>query len=174
MPRNAPLPFPNFDALPDALRAELAARRNLNVFRALMHSPNAAPSFLAMTDALRNDNTLPPTLREIAILRVGQRYDAPYERHHHERIGRAAGLGDAAIAAAELGPDAPGISADESMILALTDELLDAHGLSEPARDRFLARFSANQLADFVLTAGHYQQVCLFLNTFGVEIEEPA
>lgn len=171
-PRLEHLPFPDPESLPERLRQEIANRNNRNVFRMLMHTPNAASSFLAMTDALRNENTLPPDLRELAILRVGERYAAPYEVHHHRRIGRGVGLRETAIAAAGTGPRTSGLTSDEALILRLTDELLDDHGLSESGRTDALARFSLNQLADFVLLVGHYQQVCLFLNTFGVPIEQ--
>lgn len=166
------LPFPDTERLAQPLKNELVQRRNLNVFRMLMHSPGAAPGFLAMTDALRHANSLPPTLREVAILRVGRRYDAPYEVHHHERIARSVGLGEAAIAAAASGTDASDLSDDERLVMDLTDELLDDHRLGDAGRRRALERFSLEQLADLVLTVGHYQQVCNFLNTFGVPIEQ--
>ncbi|MBL8554680.1 MAG: carboxymuconolactone decarboxylase family protein [Phenylobacterium sp.] len=168
-----PLPFPDAEALPEPLRAELARRLNLNVFRMLMHTPGVAPGFLAMTDALRFHNSLPAHLMELAILRVGRRYAAAYETHHHERLARAAGLSEAAIAATQSG-DAAGLSPDEALVLSLTDEMLDAHGLSSESRVRALARFDPNGLADLVLTVGHYQQVCNFLNVFGVPIEAAA
>jgi alkylhydroperoxidase family enzyme len=171
-PKLSPLPFPDPSKLSEQLRQELANRRNGNVFRMLMHTPNSAPSFLAMTDALRNENSLPPDLRELAILRVGWRYSAPYEVHHHERIGRHVGLRAEGIAAASKGPETPGLTEDECLILRLTDELLDDHGLSNDGRTSGLARLTVNQLADFVLLVGHYQQVCIFLNTFGVPIEQ--
>jgi hypothetical protein len=53
----------------------------------------------------------------------------------------------------------------------MTDEVLDRHGLSEPSRQAFLGRFDTRQLVDFVLTVGHYQQVCNFLNAFGIPVE---
>lgn len=166
-----PLPFPDTDSLPQPLKQELDKRQHRNVFRMLMHTPAVAPGFLAMTDVLRNASSLPVPLRELAILRVGHRYGAPYEVHHHERIGRAGGMNEAGIAAASIGNTAPGLSADDRLVLDLTDELLDRFGLSQASRDRALQTFSVQQLADLILTVGHYQQVCLFLNTFGVPIE---
>lgn len=165
------MPYPDTAQLPEHLQQELARRRNRNVFRMLMHSPEAAPGFLAMTDAARGRNALPPVLRELTIVRVGRRYGAPYEVHHHERIGREVGMSEAAIQGAINGPFSEGLTADEILILRATDEILDRHGLTEPTRDAFLERFNATQLVDFVLTVGHYQQVCNFLNTFGVPIE---
>src|SRR3546814_4122038 len=93
------MPYPDIERLPEQLQQELAHRRNRNVFRMLMHSPEAAPGFLAMTDAARGRNALPPVLRELTIVRVGRRYGSPYEVHHPERIGREAGMSEAAIQA---------------------------------------------------------------------------
>ncbi|MEC9433916.1 MAG: carboxymuconolactone decarboxylase family protein [Pseudomonadota bacterium] len=163
-------PFPDLQGLPADLEAELEKRRHGHVFRMLMHAPNTAAGFLAMTDAVRTKNSLPPELRELAILRVGRRYDAPYEVHHHERIGRADGMTEAAVAAAASGPGASGITEADRLILELTDEILDRHGLSRASRARALESLSVNQLADLVLLVGHYQQVCNFLTTFEVQI----
>lgn len=124
-----------------------------------------------MTDALRHTNTFPAQLRELAILRVGWRYQAAYEVHHHNRIGRAVRASELCIEAARLGPETAGLSADERLVLRVTNELLDTHRLSQASRNALCERFSYNQLADFVLVISHYQQVCNFLNTFGVPIE---
>ena len=171
---NGALPFPDAAALPQPLRDELGKRRNLNVFRMLMHSPGAAPGFLAMTDALRFHNSLPASLMELAILRVGRRYGAVYEIYHHERLARAAGLGEDAIAAASHGAGASGLSDEETFILQLTDDLLETHTIEGDRRQAAVERLGYGQLADLVLTVGHYQQVCNFLNVFGVPVEEKA
>lgn len=165
------MPYPNCVEVPEHLKQELERRRNRNVFRMLMHSPEVAPGFLAMTDAVRGRNSLPPALRELTIIRVGRRYGAPYEVHHHERIGREVGLSEMAVNGAIDGPFSEGLTSEEVLILRATDEVVDFHGLREPTRAAFLDCFSITQLVDFVLTIGHYQQVCNFLNTFGVPIE---
>lgn len=167
-------PFPELDALPAELRQEVLNRRSLSVYRMIMHTPGIAPSFLGISDALRQRTSLPGNWRELAILRVGHRYAAPYELHHHERIGRSVGLSDAAIAATQPGADDTVLDNNEKLMLRLTDELLDAHRLSPASRDLALTSLSTNQLADLVLTVGFYQLVCNFLNTFGVPVEEGA
>lgn len=167
-----PYRYPDLDSLSPELRAEVTGpRRSLNVYRMVMHTPAIAPSFLSFADALRHRNSLPPSWRELAILRVGHRYAAPYEIYHHERIARQAGLGEAVIAAAGIGPTAAAISAEERLILEAADRLLDCHGLPEDLRDRALRSLSENQLADLVMTVGFYQLVCNFLTTFGVSVE---
>lgn len=165
-----PFPYPDLSDLHPALTRELERRNYGHVFRMLMHAPNTAPGFLAMTDAVRTQNTLPPDLRELAIIRVGQRYGAPYEVFHHERIGRSEGMSDEQISATRTGPDADGITDMDRLILRLVDEILDRHGLRPATRDAALEWLSVNQLADLVLLVGHYQQVCNFLTTFEVQI----
>jgi alkylhydroperoxidase family enzyme len=171
MTPNLPLPFPDLDALPPALRQEVLDRRSLNVYRMVMHTPAIAPGFLALSDALRHQTSLPGDWRELAILRVGHRYAAPYEVHHHERLGRSVGMGEAALAATRPGADASGLNPQQQAILRLTDELLDQHGLSLASREAALSWMSVNQLADLTLTVGFYQLICNFLNTMGVPVE---
>jgi 4-carboxymuconolactone decarboxylase len=162
--------YPDLDTLTPELRAAVTGRASLNIYRMIAHSPGLAPSFLTMASDLLQYNSLPATWRELAILRVGYRYGAGYEVHHHLNIGRAVGLTEPAIAAAESGAT-DGIDAREAAVVRLTDLLLDNHTLTDAERDEALALMSVNQLADFTLTVGFYQLVCDFLNTFGVTPE---
>ena len=165
--------YPDIGTLPDNLREILATHAPVNIYRMVMHSPGLAPSFMAMADAMFQANSLPPQLRELAILRVGYRYDAPYETHQHEAIGRYSGLSDRAIVAAASG-DTAGLPDEEAATIGWTDRLLDDHTLPEKERDQALQRLSVTQLADLILTVGFYQLVCNFLNTFEVTTDGEA
>ncbi|OBK30558.1 carboxymuconolactone decarboxylase [Mycobacterium asiaticum] len=161
------LPYPDLDALPPELR-ELATRKgSLNIVRMIMHTPALAPKFLALAGAVMERNSLPPTWRELVILRVGFRYRSDYELHQHLKFGRAAGLREDEIAAAEQG-STDVLGEQKAILLRLTDLLLDNHTLSETERADALQTLTVNQLADFTITVGFYQLVCNFLNTFGV------
>jgi 4-carboxymuconolactone decarboxylase len=162
--------YPDVDALPQHLKDTLAQHAPVNVYRMVMHSPGLAPGFFVMADAMFQANSLPPHLRELAILRVGYRYAAPYETHQHEMIAGYAGLSAEAIAAAASGVT-DGLPQAEVDILTWTDRLLDDHTLSSTDRDDALASLTVTQLADLVMTVGFYQLVCNFLNTFDVTTE---
>lgn len=159
--------YPDVDALPQNLKDILAAHAPVNIYRMVMHSTGLAPGFFAMADAMFMANSLPPHLRELAILRVGHRYEAPYEIHQHEIIAGYAGLSAEAIAAAAAGTTG-GLPEDEASIISWTDRLLDNHTLGASERDDALRVLTVTQLADLVLTVGFYQLVCNFLNTFEV------
>ncbi|WP_244882686.1 carboxymuconolactone decarboxylase family protein [Gordonia desulfuricans] len=169
--KNTPMQLPDLDALPAELREAVAQRGNIHVYRMVTHSPGLAPSFLTMATDMFMANSLPPVWRELVILRVGHRYEAPYEIHHHVNIARAVGLGDAAIAAAGSG-DLDAVEPAEKLLIELANALLDRHTLTDDERDAARTILDVDQLAALVLTVGFYQLVSNFLNTFGVTIEQ--
>src|SRR6267378_965479 len=81
-------------------KADLAAEnqdllsRNINLYRALAHSPNGLRSFSALGKFIRHTSRLDPRLREMAILQVGYLARSPYEYSHHVEIGRDFGVSD--------------------------------------------------------------------------------
>lgn len=158
--------YPDTATLPSELQ-EILNSRPANIYRMIAHTPEFMPGFLALGDAILSKNSVPATLRELAILRTGHVYRAPYEIHQHERIARAIGLSEQAISAAKTGrtqtlPD------DQAAVLAWVDTLLTTHTFTDADRAHALRLFTPTQLADFVLTVGFYQSVCNFLNTFEV------
>ncbi|MFJ3799692.1 carboxymuconolactone decarboxylase family protein [Streptomyces sp. NPDC090088] len=161
--------YPDLTALPAELQKLAAERSAVNIYRMAFHSPALAPAFLQLADAIFQ-SALPHPLRELAILRVGHSYQAPYEIHHHENIGRLLGLDEAGIAAAKSG-SAEDLTAEQAAVLSLTDRLLAQHTLTEADRAEALGFLTAGQLSDLVLTVGFYQLVCNFLNTFDVTTE---
>lgn len=164
------IPYPDMTKLPRELQ-DFVASRPLNVFRMLMHTPNAAPGYLSLAEGILRGSPLPAALRELIIIRVGHQYGAPYELYHHERLARTAGLSEAGIAAAGIGADAPGLTADEKSVIEWTDAILHDHELVGQQREAAIALFGLNGLADLVMTVGFYQLVCNFLRTFEVAIE---
>jgi alkylhydroperoxidase family enzyme len=163
--------YPKLDDLPAELVKIIADKRGVNVYKMLMHTRNVAPGFTAMADAVMWSPKWPATMRELAIVRVGHHYGAPYEIHHHERIGQMVGLSEAKLAACRIGADQFACSPEEQIILCLTDALVTRHTLTSHERKDALEVLDTNGLADFVLTVGFYQAVCNFLNVFEVDIE---
>jgi 4-carboxymuconolactone decarboxylase len=164
------LAYPDLEVLPQNLKDILAAHAPVNIYKMVMHSPGLAPGFFVMADAMFMANSLPPQLRELAILRVGHRYRVDYEVYQHERIAAAVGLSADAIAGAATGVSDT-LPEGQAAIIAWTDSLLDNHTLSASERQDALTLLTVTQLADLVLTVGFYQLVCDFLNTFEVTSE---
>ena len=68
--------------------------RGINLYRALVHSPDGLRSFSALGHFIRHTSRLDPRLREMAILQVGYLARSPYEYSHHVEIGRDFGVSD--------------------------------------------------------------------------------
>lgn len=144
----------------------------LNIFRTLARAPKALTRFNTWGGyILSRRNELPAREREIVILRTGFLCKSGYEWTQHVRIGLHEGLTDDEIARIKQGPDAGWSQADAALIRASDELHRDQFVTDDTWRD--LARhFSEKQCMDVVFTAAQYTQVSMFLNTFGVQLDE--
>jgi 4-carboxymuconolactone decarboxylase len=180
--RLGPLPEEQWD---DRTRAALAAllppeRRNPrgagNALATLVRHPDLAAAFLPFNTRLLLRSTLPPRLRELAILRVARRSGCAYEWAYHTKIAAKAGLSEAEIEAAGRGETA---ESDEVIdrseldraVLEAVDELAEGCNLSDRTWGTLAAYLDERQLMDLVFTVGAYVLLAMAFNTFGVEPE---
>ncbi|MEO3787417.1 carboxymuconolactone decarboxylase family protein [Actinocorallia sp. B10E7] len=172
--RLPPLPDDQWDEQVDAALAGMlpAARRNLegagNALGTLVRHPALARSFLGFNIHLLFRSTLPPRLRELAILRVSRRRGCDYEWIHHLKLGADAGLSEAEMRAAGEG-EATGPL--ERAVLRAVDELDDDSNLSDHTWAELGEHLDERQRMDLVFTIGAYCLLAMAFNTFGVEPE---
>ena len=194
--RLGPLPEEQWD---DQTRAALAAllppeRRNPrgagNALATLARHPDLAEAFLPFNTRLLLRSTLPPRLRELAILRVARRSGCAYEWGHHTKIAAKAGLSETEIEAAGRGEivesdeltefsgldgvdgfGGVGRSELDRAVLSAVDELAGGCNLSDRTWSTLAAHLDERQLMDLVFTVGAYVLLAMAFNTFGVEPE---
>lgn len=148
-----------------------AGRPVLNIFRTLARAPAALKGFLGWGEyVLSKKNDLPAREREIVVLRIGWLCKAGYEWTQHVPIGVRAGLTEEEIQRIKAGADAGWSEADAALIRA-TDELHRDQFIGDSAWAGLRAHFSDKQCMDLVFTAGQYTQVCMMLNSFGVQLD---
>jgi 4-carboxymuconolactone decarboxylase len=193
--RLPPLPEDQWD---DRTRAALAAllppdRRNArgagHAMATLARHPELTETFLPFSTRLLLHSTLPPRVRELAILRVARRCACAYEWAHHVKIAARAGLSEAEIEAAGQGQAdggfaSPGLASAEldsaeldsaeldSAVLSAVDELGDTCNVSDLTWAALGEHLDERQLMDLVFTIGAYSMLAMALNAFGVEPEE--
>jgi alkylhydroperoxidase family enzyme len=144
----------------------------LNIFRTLVRAPKALIRFNAWGGyVLSRRNDLPPREREIVILRIGYLCKSGYEWTQHHRIGLREGLSEDEIARIKQGAGAGWSPADAALIKA-ADELHADQFVTDATWAELSAHFTPKQCMDAVFTAGQYTQVSMFLNTFGVQLDE--
>jgi alkylhydroperoxidase family enzyme len=174
-PRVPPLRDDEIDAETLALFGATSdgARRApiLNIFRTLAHHPKLLKRWLVFGNHVLAKSTLPARERELAILRIGWLCGAEYEWGQHAAIARATGLTDDEIRRTAEGLDAAGWSDFDAAILRAVDELHADAFLSDASWNALAARWSTQQLIDFVFAVGQYNLVSMALNTLGVQLD---
>src|SRR4051794_41434490 len=79
--------------------------------------------WLFFAGGLMPGGKLPRADTELVILRVSDNTGCAYERSHHERLGRKAGLSAEEVERVRSGPDAPGWTPRQQALLRACDEM---------------------------------------------------
>jgi alkylhydroperoxidase family enzyme len=109
------------DAREVLLKMQRAGREPINIHRAIANAPNALRNFLRLGNSLLIYGTLSPALRELAILRVAQTYDATYEWVHHLPLAEVAGVWEDQITNLGNWCERPNFDEREKAVLAYVD-----------------------------------------------------
>lgn len=167
----ARIPYFDLAQAPASYLKLLESRKPLNLYRMLPYAGKGAEGFLALGGALLRENTLDAKLREIAILRVGILSNASYEVHQHKRVAQMVGLHSDKVMALQIGADTSALSERELMIVKFTDQLVHHVKAGDDMFAAMVKEFSANEVAELVMTIGFYMMVSRFLENFEVDIE---
>ena len=148
--------------------------RNINLFRALVHSPNAARAFGVVGHFIRFESKLNPRLREMAILQVGYLARSPYEYSHHIKIGRDFGVSDDDIRAIsdETGGRATTLDPLSRNVLRAAREMTNDLAVSDATFAALSKELDAERLTDLVMTIGFYNAVVRVLATMQIDVED--
>src|SRR5689334_3856523 len=81
------------------LVGDIVAQRGevLHLYQMLLHSPPITAGWLRMMTAVRHETSLPGSLRELVIIRIGYLNDAPYEAEQHRPIALREGCSEAQV-----------------------------------------------------------------------------
>ncbi|WP_063063074.1 carboxymuconolactone decarboxylase family protein [Nocardia violaceofusca] len=170
--RLPPLPADQWD---DRTRGALAAllpraRRNPDgagpAMSALARHPDLAEAYLGFGVYLLFRSTLPPRVREIAILRIAHRRQCAYEWAHHVAMADSTGLSDADVDGIR---DGRLTGEFDRLLLAAVDELDEKSQLSDTTWAALSDYLDERQRMDLVFTVGGYAMVAMAFNTFGIQ-----
>lgn len=143
----------------------------LNIYRTMATNVPAAKGFLGWGRYVLRQSGLDARLREIAILRVGWLCRSGYEWTQHSRLAVSIGMTDVELGAIKVGADDQYWGETERCLLKAVDELHADHFVSDSTWADLSQRLSQSDLMDLVFVVGHYTQVCMILNSFGVQVE---
>jgi len=147
--------------------------RNINLVRALAHSPDGARAFAALAAFIRFKSRLDPRLREMAILQVGCLTRSPYEYSHHVKIGREFGVsdGDLRALAEETAGRHSALEPLAKAVLRAAREMTRDLAISDPTFAALRAELDNECLVDLVMTIAVYNGVVRLLATLQIDVE---
>ena len=147
--------------------------RNINLFRAMAHSPHGARAFHGLGEFIRHKSRLDPRLRELAILQVGYLTKSVYEYTHHIKIGRDFGVSDDDLRglAAETAGKPSRLEPLARTVLRAAREMTQELAISDETFAALKQALDHERLTDLVLTIAFYNAVVRFLATMQIDNE---
>jgi alkylhydroperoxidase family enzyme len=147
--------------------------RNINLFRAMVNSPNGARAFHGVGEFIRHKSRLDPRLRELAILQVGYLTRSVYEYTHHIKIGRDFGVSDDDLRAlaAETAGKSSKLEPLARMVLRAAREMTEVLAISDETFAALKKDLDNERLTDLVLTIAFYNAVVRVLATLQIDNE---
>ncbi|HEY6984258.1 carboxymuconolactone decarboxylase family protein [Reyranella sp.] len=167
----ARLPYLEADQVAPEYRDML--KRNTNLHKLLVNSPDMAKAFNGVGNFIRFRSKLDPRLRELAILQVGWLERSEYEFTHHVKIGREFGVTDEDIEGlmAETEGKPSKLEPLARAILRGAREMVRDLGMSEATFTDIKRHLSDEHMTDLVLTVAHYCAVVRVLATMKIDNE---
>lgn len=140
--------------------------RLLGPFAAMAISPALGEAVQALGAAIRFSTSLPPTVRELAILMVAVRRDCAFEWIAHERAATAAGLTRSQLEALARGARPDDLDTAEAAAWTVMGALCSRGGLDEAEFAAAIAVLGDTQLVELVWLHGYYSMLADALGTF--------
>ena len=144
----------------------------LNIYKALAHAPALFTDFFRLGNRILFQGKLPPRLRELAILRVGDLAQAPYEFTKHVEIGLKAGVSEAQIETLPDWRDSDAFDENERALLQFTEEVSRGYRAKDETFAALRRFLDDGQIVELAVTVGFYEMICRVLESLQVEIEE--
>ena len=148
-------------------------KRNTNLHKLLVTSPDMARAFNGVGGFIRFKSKLDPRLRELAILQVGWMERSEYEFTHHVKIGKEFGVTDEDIQGlfAETEGKPSKLEPLAKAILKGAREMVRDIGMSESTFAEIKKDLSNEHMTDLVLTIAFYCAVVRVLATMKIDNE---
>jgi len=146
-------------------------QRPLNILTVMAHQSKLLAPFISWASALVLEGALSRRDHELLALRVASNCGSEFEWGHHVVYARVAGLQDDEIERVAAGPDAPGWSRDDVVVLTAADELHTSATISDQTWNELAERLSPAALVEVPIVVGQYSMLSMLANSTEVETE---
>jgi 4-carboxymuconolactone decarboxylase len=136
-------------------------------FNAFLLQPRLGSALQALGSSVRYDTGLDDRCREVAILVVAAHWRSDFEWYAHEAVGRAAGLGDAELAAVRDGRHGA-LTGREAVVARTAAALLKRGDLDDAEYREAAEQLGQEGLFELLTLVGYYATLALQLRVFRV------
>lgn len=126
---------------------------------------------MGMSRYVRNESSLSPRLRELAVLATAYALDVEYEKHHHRPAARLAGVSEEQIAAFPDWATSDLFSSSERAVLAYADQAARTRRVDDAAFQELRTHLSNSEIVDLALTVGWYHLCAAIVEPLGIKPE---
>jgi 4-carboxymuconolactone decarboxylase len=160
-------------ALVEAVRSGPRGRfHNEGPFAVYLHAPGYGKLAQALGGYLRYHTSLPPRLKEFAILCTAQHWKAQYEWHAHAPMAANDGVDAKTIRDLKAGSPARSARKDEMAIYAFVKELYAKRRVSNATYARAHKIIGDAGMVELVGILGYYALISMTLNVFRMPLPE--
>ena len=164
------LPLPATEAMTpqqrEAAQALIAGPRKgvYGPFLPLLRSPVLLDRIAKTGEYLRFESVLDARIRELATCAVARHVSNQFEWTMHAPLALKAGVAKATIEALRVGARPKDLPPDEEAALDFTRELLQTHGVSDPAYAAALQAFGEQGVVELATLVGYFAMVSWLMN----------
>ena len=123
-------------------------------------------------EMVRFENSIPPPLRELAILVVAAKWQAQYEWWAHEKIARKEGLDQNVITSLKAGILPDFTHPAEAVVYHFARELIDQQRVSDQSYAKAVELLGEAGVVELAILLGYYTLVSMSLNVFEVSVPD--
>ncbi len=167
--------------LGDVLRASIAQHLQgfatsradgalIGPFNILLHFPELGAAVWNVFSALADRSSLPPSVREIAILLTGPRRSALYELYSHESVALGIGMAFEKVATLAAGQRPSDLTREESIAFDVVSVLNRGGQIPNTTYRAAVDCFGEKGVAELACTVGCYWIIGCLLNSFDVAL----
>jgi len=142
----------------------------LNLYRIMGHSPEGLQAYIGLSHFVRDNSSLPPPLRELAILQTGISLGCDYEAAHHTLAARTAGVPEPKIEAV-LDGRRDDFEPIELAVLDYARQVAESRSVSDTTLTELRQHLTLRQISDLAITVGMYHMCAAILLPLRVEVD---
>ncbi|MEM6582898.1 MAG: carboxymuconolactone decarboxylase family protein [Pseudomonadota bacterium] len=144
-----------------------------NGFRVGMKNWDLFQAHLPFSTYVMARSTVPPRVREMAIVRIAANNGCDYEFQHHSRVClNHLGFSQPDIERIVEGPNASGLSELDANVLKMVDQLSSNCNLDDDLYQDLRSEFSEQQFAELMFTIGNYESMTRVINVLDVPMDD--